>query len=220
MAEYKVTTATELAIAACDLFGMAPISSINADNKVANACRRNLPIVKRTMLRCFPWSCLMRRQRIAAETAAPEFGFAYQYILNPMCQQVWYVNGYKLPYRTFSYENRRILSNADNSSPIEVVYVTDTEDYTEISDDLLTALAYALAIRVAPACGANVGYIDKLKPLADEALADAMNNDKMGNQVVRARGGDQNELYRYGGVDTYDFAPTKFEDGESSYPME
>jgi len=61
--------------------GATRITDLGLANKNSQLCSEFLSITVDQVLRCHPWNCAYARASLAALSAAPVFGFSYQYTL-------------------------------------------------------------------------------------------------------------------------------------------
>ncbi len=139
---------------ALDLIGADPIVSLDDPNKPARLASRNFPAARDAVLRAYPWNGAIRRRRLAAMTAEPEWGFARQYQLPDDAlrllglsddgDQAWRVEG------------RRILTDA--GPPLDVLYIARIEDPADFDPLLADTIAARLAADIAYAlAGSSTG---------------------------------------------------------------
>ena len=138
--------------------GSEPILSLEDDTAPARACAGVIAAVTDAVLREHPWTCAVRRARLAADAAPPAFGYAYAYQLpaDPYCLRVLDVWDQPLPWQV---EGRKLLTDA--TPPLSIRYVARITD-PEMLD---ASLAQAVAVRLAAA----VAYkITQSRQLADD----------------------------------------------------
>lgn len=150
--------------------GLAPISSLATDLSQSGIhCRIKWPEVRDAVLRAAFWRCLMARTGpLAADAAAPAFGYTYRYALPAGCVQVmelsvdadwaiedgWLLTDETLPYiRYVSYDKA-----ADNVSRLDA--------------HITTAIAAELAAKLAPGLKSAL-RVPVLVAIAKDALAEA-----------------------------------------------
>lgn len=73
------------------LLGDDPIASFDEESTRATLCANLWPTVRDAVLRSHPWNCAMKRVALAADTATPDFDWAYQFSLPGQCLRVWTV---------------------------------------------------------------------------------------------------------------------------------
>lgn len=191
-------TATDVANEALGILGVKSIRSITDIGTTAEACRRMLPIAKRSLFRNHPWNSLMTRAELPAEVKAPVWGFTYKFKLPADYLRLWKINGYIAPSDKFRVERGYILAN---TAPLQILYVGDTTDYSILSPDLYETLAYKLAIKVHKLVGAKLKNIQDIFRGFEEAEGNAVMNDSAETQPEQPTGQDEWELYRQYTVD-------------------
>lgn len=185
---------------ALDYLGQEPITSLDQGTVGARVMKRAYDASRDATLRAYPWNCAMGRASLAAETTAPAWGFAKQYVLPVDCLRVIEIQDdvtIDIPWRV---EGRRILT--DQSGPLNIRYVRQIVDPSEF--DALTA--DALAVRLAmDTCRAVTGSTSDLQTLGqlfqlritearridakeqsqdEEVIADLYLNARLGGYVV------------------------------------
>ena len=137
---------------AMDLLGAATITALTENSKEARLCNRRFDTVRDAVLRAHSWNVAITRASLAADSAAPAFGFSTQFTLptDPYCLRVisfWNanVNNDIAAYDSnvmYKIEGRKILSNESTCSIIYIGRVTDTELYDSL---LSSTIAHRLA---------------------------------------------------------------------------
>lgn len=159
-----MTSKTEIANRALEILGDSPVLDITDNNARAKACARAYEPVRRAELRAHTWNFAIRRQKLAADTAAPAFDFARQFTLPGDCLRF-------LPPSDscdWTPEGRKILT--DDAAPLPLRYVGDENDPNNFDALFVEALAAKLALEV---CETVTGSSSK-KADAKEAYAAAI----------------------------------------------
>lgn len=98
------------------------------------------------VLEAHPWNFALRRASLAADTAAPAFGYAkqYTYPAEPFCLRVW-----RMEDRTIEWEaeGRKILTDA--GAPLQFRYIARITDTSLFPGNFVMALAQRLAAETA-----------------------------------------------------------------------
>lgn len=166
-----MTSKTEIANRALEILGDNPVLDITDNTTRAKACNRAYEPVRRAELRAHPWNFAIRRQKLAADTAAPAFDFARQFTLPGDCLRF-------LPPSDacdWTPEGGKILT--DDAAPLPLRYVADEADPNKFDALFAEALAAKIAFEV---CEAITGSSTK-KADAKEAYADAIAQAKRVN---------------------------------------
>jgi hypothetical protein len=126
--------------------------------------------VRDAVLRAHPWNCAIARASLAALSAAPAWGFAYQYQLpqEPYCLRVLELERAEA---AFKIEGRLILT--DEGAPLKIAFLARNAD-TQSWDALLTqAVAARLAHEIAYPLTNNAALPERQWRKYLEVLAEA-----------------------------------------------
>lgn len=148
--EMKANSVSRVTIcnAALAMIGGNPISDLNDPTTEAQWCRNLYDQARRSLLRMHPWSCCVRRASLPRLSAAPEFGWAYQYPLPADFVRLVWLSG-----DDHSIEGGRVLSNR---TPLELVYVYDNDAESTWDDLLIEAMGLKMAALLArPVSGSS-----------------------------------------------------------------
>ena len=167
-----------------DLLGAATITALTENSKEARLCNRRFETVRDQVLRAHPWNAAITRKELAQDSAAPAFGFTYQYTLptNPYCLRVlsfWNANvdneiaAYD-SQNMFKVEGRKILTDESTCKIIYIGRVTDTEQYDSL---LSSTIAHKLASEVAYAITGSNSVGQQMFQLYQSRLAEARSMD-------------------------------------------
>ena len=200
------TTATDVANEALGILGVKSIRSITDTGTVSDACRRMLPIAKRSLFRSNPWNSLMTRVELPHEVKAPAWGFSYAFKLPPDYLQLWKVDEHEAPSDRFKVEKGLLLAN---TTPVRILYVADTTDYSVLSPDLYEALSYKLAIKIFRLVGAKLKNVQDIFSGFETAEGNAIFSDSAEGMPDIPTGSDEWELYRQSAADITPH-PTEF----------
>ena len=128
---------------ALNQLGATTILTLTEDSKNARLCNARFTQVRDAVFRSHPWNCLQKRVQIAADSAAPAWGFTKQYTLPSDCLRVLTILDYDADYKV---EGRKILT--DNSS-MKILYISRVTDPNEYDELLRETLSAALAADIA-----------------------------------------------------------------------
>ena len=80
----------EIASMALNKLGAQRITAFDDGTNRSNLCRDFYPSVRDATLRAYPWNCSINQKLLAAEVAAPLFGYSYKFQLPvlPYCLRV------------------------------------------------------------------------------------------------------------------------------------
>jgi len=169
---------------AIDLLGAATITSLTENSKEARLCNRRFETVRDQVLRSHPWNTAIVRKALAQDSAAPAFGFTYQYTLptNPYCLRVlsfWNanVNNDIAAYDSqnmFKIEGRKVLTDESTCKIIYVGRITDTEQYDSL---LSSTIAHKLASEIAYSITGSNSIAQQMFQLYQARLAEARSMD-------------------------------------------
>jgi hypothetical protein len=169
-----------------DLLGAATISALTENSKDARLCNRRFETVRDAVLRSHPWNTAIIRAEIAKDSAAPAFGFSYQYTLptDPYCLRVlsfWNsnVNSEIAAYDSqvmYKIEGRKILSDEGTCKITYIGRITDTEQYDAM---LSNTIAHRLAVETAYAITGSTTVAQQMQALYEQRLREARSMDAM-----------------------------------------
>jgi len=171
---------------AMDLLGAATITSLTENSKEARPCNRRFETVRDAVLRSHPWNTAITRAEIAKDSAAPAFGFSYQYALptDPYCLRVlsfWNsnVDSEIAAYDSqvmYKIEGRKILSDEGTCKITYIGRITDTEQYDAM---LSNTIAHRLAAETAYAITGSTTVAQQMQALYEQRLREARSMDAM-----------------------------------------
>ena len=171
---------------AMDLLGAATITALTENSKEARLCNRRFYTVRDAVLRAHSWNVAITRASLAADSAAPAFGFSTQFTLptDPYCLRVisfWNanVNNDIAAYDSnvmYKIEGRKILSNESTCSIIYIGRVTDTELYDSL---LSSTIAHRLASETAYAITGSNALAQSMYSLYQARLSEARSMDAL-----------------------------------------
>jgi len=167
-----------------DLLGAATITALTEDSKEARLSNRRFETVRDQVLRAHPWNAVIERKELAQDSAAPAFGFSYQYTLptNPYCLRVlsfWNgnVDNEIAAYDSqnmFKVEGRKVLTDETTCRIVYIARITDTEQYDSL---LSSTIAHKLASEVAYAITGSNSIAQQMFQLYQARLSEARSMD-------------------------------------------
>lgn len=127
---------------ALTLLGQKPITAFTDNVKAARLATREFSEERDDLLSQHPWNFAMGRASLAANSAAPEWGFerAFDFPVNAL--RILTVNGEEMGYE-WQVEGRQILT--DLSAPLEIKYTKKIEDANLMPPYFREALAAKIA---------------------------------------------------------------------------
>ena len=174
-------SAVDISNAALNMLGATNIISLTEDSKAARIINQRYETVRDAVFRSHTWNSLIKRAELAQLSAAPAFGYTYQYTIPADCLRVLeFTNG------TFSYPQDNIFNN--NGGPVYVIegrnlltdeavakikYISKVED-TNLYDSLLVeTLSARLAYEICYAITGSNALLGTAKTLYDEKMKEA-----------------------------------------------
>lgn len=126
--------------------GADRIASLGEDSENARAINDVHETVRDAVLRLHPWNCALARASLAADAAAPTWGYAYQYTLpaDPYCLRVWRLADSAAAYKI---EGRKLLTDA--GAPLKLLYIARVTAPELFDAGLVVAMAAGLAAEIA-----------------------------------------------------------------------
>lgn len=127
--------------------GAEPIVSLSQDSENARSCNRVYFHLRDVELRAHPWNFAIKRVQLAADSTAPDFGYANAYplpsdFLRLMPPDVQF-NPNDLDWQI---EGRKILTN--DAGALDVRYIYRVEDPNEFDATFVEALACRIAMEL------------------------------------------------------------------------
>ena len=123
--------------------GAQAITALTENSKNGRLCNARYNTVRDSVFRSHPWNSLVKRQKLAADTDTPIYGFSYQFTLPADCLRVLHLNAHD---SNFKVEGRKILCN---EASIFLVYVSQVTDPNEMDILLRETISAALAADIA-----------------------------------------------------------------------
>lgn len=166
-----MASVVEICNSALNQLGASTILSLTENSKNGRLCNARYETVKDSVLRAHPWNSAIKRQTLAADTAAPDWGFTKQYTLPADCLRVLAIQNYDSNYKI---EGRKVLTN-DNS--LKIVYVARITDPNEMDVLLRESISAALAADIAYAVTANATLQQRMNEKYQLKLSEARHAD-------------------------------------------
>jgi hypothetical protein len=178
---------TQICNLALDILKEAPISSLQEERPIARWCNRNFATQRDAALSKANWNFAMKRQNIAADAAAPAFGWDYSYTLPAGCVRL-------LPLTlegsdegspvAHVVEGGKLLTNM--AGPLKVRFVNRATNYDAYHPLFVDYLSARLARRMAHWLTGKSSYLQIASALMDQAWNDAWAADAMEGDTPRA----------------------------------
>jgi len=164
---------TSIANAALILLGEQRIESISGTDKTSTLVNDRYAEVRDDLLRSHSWNFATKRAQLAADVAAPLWGFDRQYTLPSDCLRLLDVeNRSKYPYRV---EGRKVLT--DMGTPINIEYTARVTDPLVMDVMFRQALAAALAADICEAITGDDQKVATLMSMRNEKIAKSRQPD-------------------------------------------
>lgn len=172
------------------------LNDFNSEEPLARFMAAEFGHARDELLASHVWSCAKTRKKLPKKSAAPDFGYLYQYQLPTDCLRIipprynGDPNGKPIKY---AREGRTILT--DYPAPLPLVYIKRIVNATEYDPLFARALGQYLAVLAAQRITGKESYFDKASRLFQNALAnaqqvnaleigDAGNNSNYSNDTV------------------------------------
>lgn len=168
---------TEICNRALDLLGARPIVSLDDPTIEARLCGRNYATARDAVLRLYPWNDAAGRASLAADLAAPAFGFANAFTLPIDCLRVVAVEGevrFRISWRV---EGNKVLS--DGGAPLLIRYTKRLVDPGLIGPLLADVIAAQLAAVVAFGITNSASRAQEMQALRGLMLREARQVDAL-----------------------------------------
>lgn len=181
----------DVANMALSLLGEASITSLDAEQNAAHVLRRLYTIALDAALRDHNWNFAQLRRSLARHAVAPEYDFAYQYVLptDPYCLRVletdlveneaWRIETYK----TAAEQSRVIVTDA---TAVEILYIARLTDPVLWDALFADAMAFELAYRASYAITRNATLTKTLQVEKDLAWRRARSRDGQESRALKS----------------------------------
>jgi len=162
------------------------IQSLTDSTTSARRCQRFFQSSVEKVLRKHDWHCASTNVSLAENATAPTVTYDNAYALPFDCVRLIDVfdtdSGYS-PYNRWEVQGRNIETDLET---IYIRYVKMPEDYRDLDILLADAIAYELAIMLAPTLVSNPEVYAILKNASQRALAEAKAIDTLENKQLYA----------------------------------
>lgn len=152
------TTDVALANQALGLIASGRIASLDDGSEPARAFNAVYAALRDEVLASYPWTFARARMSLSLDSATPDFGFTYQYILPADFLRIVEVNGDTIPAsdstgnikRNYSIEGNKFLTDLEEVNMIYIKQVTDAALFTApfvscLASRIATDLAMSIA---------------------------------------------------------------------------
>ena len=177
----------DIANQALNIIGANTISALDENSKPAVVINQRYDSIRDSVFREHPWNCLMARSTLARDTAAPDFGYTYQYTLPtlPYCIRVLEFSNRSSSYPqanmtnntggpVFVIEGRKLLTDEGTA---KIRYIARVEDTNEYDASLIDALAAKIATEICYAITGSASLVSTTFQLYQQKLSLAKNVD-------------------------------------------
>lgn len=154
--------------------GHNAIISLGDNSKGAKLASLHYEPTRDSVLRAHPWNFAIRRDAIAADTAAPAWGYARAFQLPPDCLRLIALERADAEYRI---EGRKIVT--DEGGPLKVEYIARVTDPNEFDAVFIDALSARLAAELAVPMTDNAQIMEQMMAAYNAKLSEARTMDAM-----------------------------------------
>ena len=166
-----MASVVQICNSALNQLGAASITALTDNSKNARLCNERYETVRDAVYRSHPWNCLIKRQNLAQDATAPDWGFAKQFTLPSDCLRVLTLDAYNSDYKV---EGRKILCN---ESAIRIVYIAQITDPNEMDVLLRETIAAGIAADMSYAITANLQVAKLMNEKYKFKLSEARHTD-------------------------------------------
>lgn len=173
-------TETDIAKIALSLVGASRITSLDDDQtEPAIVCRIMYPIARDSIFCMAPWMPLLARARLAADSSAPAWGYAYRYALPTDCANPTrdiFSGEIRLIKGDFQVEGNYILT--DKTGPIDIRYIKRVINPGDWDYLLVMTVAHYMAALIAPRLTQDKARLSQINQRFEEfaTMAKAQNS--------------------------------------------
>lgn len=160
------------------------ILSLDQDSEAAERCRIFLPVASEKVLRKHDWNCATVLTRLAQNIDVPDFEYEYAYALPYNCVRVinCYENeDYYNPYDRWRVVGRNIHTDMET---VYLKYIALPDDYRELDVLLSDAIAYELAVMLAPTLLKDPQIFGILQEAKQRVYLEAQAIDSLENKYI------------------------------------
>ena len=192
-----MASVVDICNSALNQIGAANITALTEDSKAARVLNQRYEFVRDMVFRAHPWNSLITRKKLAADSDAPAFEFAYAFTLptDPFCLRVLEFSNGTL---TYPYDNM----TSNSGQPAFVI-----EDRKLITDEAIAKIRYIG--RVTDPQKYDAGLIESLAAALAFELAYAITGSNTVKQIMAAEYTDKLRNAKF--VDATEGAPQKIE---------
>jgi hypothetical protein len=165
--------------------GQDTITTLTDNRKAAILCNQRYGQIRREVLRANPWGFARKRDQLPAAATAPAFGCRTAFTLPSD-----FIRLVDVPEvcarRGWMIEGRQLL--ADETAPLNLLYIYDCQDATVFDPLFVAALGYAMAVELAMPLTQDRGLKVQMEnemagKLATARLVSSQDNSAMEYQV-------------------------------------
>lgn len=200
------STKTDVVNDALLIIGEATVLTSTEKSARAKTMDRIFDQVKRFVFRMQPWSCLIDRIILSAESEAPAFGFDYKIQIPGDCIRVVEVSDNVV----YKREGKYLLTN---SPTLGIVYVKDVTNYSTLDSHLYSLLVNCLAYYAAVPITGKKWIMNEMKSRYVESVGEALASDSFESTPDAIEGVDDYNIFKmFGGQVDYT-TPIEIEEG-------
>ena len=160
---------------ALNQLGATTIIALTEDSKNARIINQRYNSVRDQVFREHPWNSLIKRVKLAQDSAAPVYEFSFAYTLPSDCLKVLSFSDSTSEYMAkndinYKIENGKLLTS---SSTVYLKYVSREIDTTKYDTSLAETISAALAADVAYAITGSTTVMQLFEAKYKEKLKDA-----------------------------------------------
>lgn len=200
------STRTDVINDALLVIGEATVLTSNEKASRAKKMDRMFDQVKNYVFRLQPWSCLIERRKLSAEADQPPFGWAFKIkIPGDSIRIIEVESGVK-------YKREKNFLMAD-SATLGVVYVQDTENFSQLDSHVYSLLVNCLAYHAAIPITGKKWIMQEMKERYLDSIGEAISSDTFESTPDDIDGvDDYNTMKMFGGQNPYTI-PIEIEEG-------
>ena len=167
---------------ALTMIGEEPITSLGEDNKPARFCNANYNNVRQQVLRAGRWNSATKRATLAQLADDPAWGFTRQFQLP---SDFIRLTESQEPKEKWRIQGRKYLTDL---STVQIAYVFDLTDVTEMDSTLQDAIAAKLAAEICVALTGNRELMRDVSTVYRDKLAEARYQDAQEGSIEAIEG--------------------------------
>lgn len=165
--------------------------------------------VRDWVLRQHPWNSCKKRRELVALSAAPEFGYTYQYPLpDDYIRMVYVYEQDKAFWEIEETDDGNVLLT--DSATAKIVYVHRQDDYSRMPADLVEAISAKLALQLAATKSGMTNREASMEKWYMRSIATAKAMDSQDSAAMREYNQRITDAHRYGVANN---DPTKWREG-------